>query len=550
MAGPEPITPLNEGTSNQNSKSIIEGHVSALKELLKEPGNQNLIKTMLLDFDDIQDVGDDEVQDDVKGKTKVDDEDLSKVFKEILKCPFTRRIVEFSSPSHRMPANVKIYDGTGDPEDHLIRFIWDAQGMRQRPDGNFKNSSKGQRDPAPFQRELAKRFSDSIPKTMDEMLKRVDDYLRSEEAFRSTELPREGSNEETHRYSSARPLERSLGSRGEVEGYLVRRIHLDEGASVKIMFEHCFSMLHPSIRSRLVKTQTTVSGFSRVQVKPLGKIKLDVCFGGSGICRRAIMKFTFIPVLSPYNIILGRPGLKQLRAVPFNIHRTMKFPTPWGVAAVVSQTPVVLECRNERKKQVAEPSKMRGPLTGRVSTTQKFVEKKHRHFRMGTVGYDRKIDSKIEAVMGFPLKCFLDAYKGYHQVHIADEDEEKTSFYTDHGTYCYTKMLFNLKNAGATYQRLVDEAFQSQIRKNLEVYVDYMVVKSNTERGMLADIAKTFDNLRRINMKLNPKKCSFGDTEGKISGYMVISEGIRANPTKTKDIAEMQSDCFSLKGYI
>ncbi|GKF24649.1 hypothetical protein Tco_0076971 [Tanacetum coccineum] len=57
------------------------------------------------------------------------------------------------------------------------------------------------------------------------------------------------------------------------------------------------------------------------------------------------------------------------------------------------------------------------------------------------------------------------------------------------GTYCYTKMPFGLKNAGATYQRLVDEAFQSHIGQNLEVYVDDMVVKSKPEREMLADIA-------------------------------------------------------------
>ncbi|GKD19555.1 reverse transcriptase domain-containing protein, partial [Tanacetum coccineum] len=79
-------------------------------------------------------------------------------------------------------------------------------------------------------------------------------------------------------------------------------------------------------------------------------------------------------------------------------------------------------------------------------------------------------------------------------------------------------MSFGLKNAGATYQRLVDEAFQSQIGKNLEVYVDDMVVKSRTEREMLADIAETFDNLKRINMKLKPKKCPFGVTEGKFLG--------------------------------
>nr|GFA13021.1 hypothetical protein [Tanacetum cinerariifolium] len=122
-SGPEPITP-NEGTSNQNAtKSVIEGHVSAIKELLKEPSNRNLIKSILLDFDDIQDSSDEETQDDMKEKAKARDEDLSKPFKEVLKCHFTRRIVEFSSPGHRMPANVKIYDGMGDPKDHMGLFV-------------------------------------------------------------------------------------------------------------------------------------------------------------------------------------------------------------------------------------------------------------------------------------------------------------------------------------------------------------------------------------------------------------------------------------------
>nr|GEV08708.1 hypothetical protein [Tanacetum cinerariifolium] len=116
-----------------------------------------------------------------------------------------------------------------------------------------------------------------------------------------------------------------------------------------------------------------------------------------------------------------------------------------------------------------------------------------------------EIDSKIEVVMGFPLKCFLDAYKG------------------------------------ATYQRLVDGAFKTQIGRNLKAYVDDMVIKSKYEMEMLADIAEIFDNLGRINTKLNSKKCSFGVAEGMFLGYMVTSEGIRANPAKTKDIAEMQS---------
>ncbi|GKD35376.1 reverse transcriptase domain-containing protein [Tanacetum coccineum] len=151
------------------------------------------------------------------------------------------------------------------------------------------------------------------------------------------------------------------------------------------------------------------------------------------------------------------------------------------------------------------------------------------------------IDCKVEAVMGFRYKCFLDAYKGYHQIQMAKEDEEKTAFYTEQGTYCYTKMPFGLKNAGATYQRLVDSVFQSQIGRNLEAYVDDMVIKSKEETGLLADIAETFEGLKTINMKLNPKKCSFGVEEGKFLGYMVTSEGIRANPKKTKAISDLQS---------
>nr|GEW31791.1 reverse transcriptase domain-containing protein [Tanacetum cinerariifolium] len=72
---------------------------------------------------------------------------------------------------------------------------------------------------------------------------------------------------------------------------------------------------------------------------------------------------------------------------------------------------------------------------------------------------------------------FLDAYKGYHQIQMAEEDEDKTAFYAREGVFCYKKMPFGLKNAGATYQRLVEKVFSHQIRRNLEAYVDDMVIK-------------------------------------------------------------------------
>nr|GEZ93198.1 reverse transcriptase domain-containing protein [Tanacetum cinerariifolium] len=139
-----------------------------------------------------------------------------------------------------------------------------------------------------------------------------------------------------------------------------------------------------------------------------------------------------------------------------------------------------------------------------------------------------KIDWKVESLCGYPFKCFLYAYKGYHQVQLIEADEEKTAFHTGQWVYCYTKMPFGLKNAGATYQRLMNKAFKGQIGRNIEVYVEDLVVKSYTGAEMMRDIKETFGTLRKVNMKLNPKKCSFGLAEGVFLGYVVTPEGIKS----------------------
>ncbi|GJY26984.1 reverse transcriptase domain-containing protein [Tanacetum coccineum] len=152
-----------------------------------------------------------------------------------------------------------------------------------------------------------------------------------------------------------------------------------------------------------------------------------------------------------------------------------------------------------------------------------------------------EIDWKVESLCGYPFKCFLDAYKGYHQIQMAKSDEEKTTFHTSQGVYCYTKMPFYVKNAGATYQRLVDKAFDSQVGRNIEVYVDDLVIKSHTKAEMLRDIDETFRTLRKINMKLNPKKCTFRAVKGMFLGYMISSKGIRPCPDKTEAVLQLPS---------
>ncbi|GKE85010.1 hypothetical protein Tco_1558752 [Tanacetum coccineum] len=137
---------------------------------------------MLLDFDDVQDISDKEIKVNKKGKAKTGDEDLSKPFKEVLKCPFVRRIVEFSSPGHRMPVNAKIYDEMDDPKDHVGRFV----GMGNQGEWTIPVWCRM------FQQTLdgkARVWFNKLP-SVDDMLKRVDDHLRLEEAFRNTELPK------------------------------------------------------------------------------------------------------------------------------------------------------------------------------------------------------------------------------------------------------------------------------------------------------------------------------------------------------------------------
>ena len=102
-------------------------------------------------------------------------------------------------------------------------------------------------------------------------------------------------------------------------------------------------------------------------------------------------------------------------------------------------------------------------------------------------------------------------------------------------------MPFGLKNAGVTYQRLMNKMFTHQIGRNVQVYVDDMLVKSLCENNHLDDFQETFDTLRSYNMKLNPSKCVFGVIAGKFLGFTISQRGIEVNPEKVQAIIELGS---------
>jgi hypothetical protein len=164
--------------------------------------------------------------------------------------------------------------------------------------------------------------------------------------------------------------------------------------------------------------------------------------------------------------------------------------------------------------------------------------------------------------VGCARLSFLDAYSGYNQIKLKKEDEEKTAFITPYGVFCYQVMPFGLKNAGATYQRMMQNYLGSQIGRNIQIYIDNMVITTRKEESLINDLAKTFDNLNRYKLKLNMIKCSFGVSAGQLLWFLVSARGIEANlekiqailtmgkPTKLHDVQKLAGRVVALSQFV
>nr|GEX24226.1 hypothetical protein [Tanacetum cinerariifolium] len=306
---------------------------------------------------------------------------------------------------------------------------------------------------------------------------------------------------------------------------------------------------------------------------PLGQLRLLVTIGDATHSTKAWMNFMVVKSMSPYNGIIGRPGLKAIQAVPSTVHGMLKFPIEGGIETIRSTILIPIECALVTTSSVTPGEKrtrsanftvalhpdfpdqevvIEGSLSDKERTELCSVLKKnldifawqpsdmteaHKRAKAIQVEVQKLVDAGIirevyyhdwlsnpvmvkkhdgswqmcvdftdlnracpqdfyplpeESLCGYPFKCFLDAYKGYHQIQLAEADEEKTAFHTGQGVYCYTKMPFGLKNA-------------------------------------------------IVNIKLNPKKCSFELAEGVFLGYLITPEGINPCPDKTTAVLQLPS---------
>ncbi|XP_065633577.1 uncharacterized protein LOC136069222 [Quercus suber] len=152
-----------------------------------------------------------------------------------------------------------------------------------------------------------------------------------------------------------------------------------------------------------------------------------------------------------------------------------------------------------------------------------------------------KIDRLVDATVGHPRMSLLDAFQGYYQIPLTLEDQEKTAFVTPMGNYHYKVMPFGLKNAGSTYQRMMTRIFEPQLGRNIEIYIDDMMVKRKVVAEHVKDLESTFEVLRKYKLRLNTSKCSFGVGSGKFLGYMVTHRRIEVNPDQIRAINELQA---------
>jgi hypothetical protein len=162
------------------------------------------------------------------------------------------------------------------------------------------------------------------------------------------------------------------------------------------------------------------------------------------------------------------------------------------------------------------------------------------------------MDLLIDSAAGHAMFSFMDGFSCYNQIRMSTKNAEKTAFRTPIDNFYYTVMPFGLKNAGATYQRTMTVMFYDMMHKEIEDYVDDIVVKSKKKEDHLETSRKVFDRCRLYKLKMNPLKCALEVSAGKFLGFLVHNRGIDVDLAKASAIATMKAPTFhkELKSFL
>nr|GEW27481.1 reverse transcriptase domain-containing protein [Tanacetum cinerariifolium] len=298
--------------------------------------------------------------------------------------------------------NIKQRDGET-IEDFMERFKIETGRMKEAPECmRISGFMHGVNNP-----ELTKCLNEHVPKTMEEMMITTTAFIRGEAAAASkkkvenrkketaakdkpTAIYMVQSWQRTMKQNVTQSFERgreiafpqltaSNGTEGplvieaEMGGHMIHRMHIDGGSSMEILYEHCFNKLRPEIKGQMVPATTSLTGFSGETIWPLGQLKLLVTIRDATHSTKAWMNFMVVKSMSPYNGIIGRPGLKAIQAVPSTVHGMLKFPVEGGIATIRSTILIPTECASVTTSSVTPEERTR-PANVTVALHPDFPE--------------------------------------------------------------------------------------------------------------------------------------------------------------------------------
>ncbi|XP_059658526.1 uncharacterized protein LOC132304834 [Cornus florida] len=360
---------------------------------------------------------------------------------------------------------------------------------------------------------------------------------------------------------------------------LVRRVLIDLGSSANVMSNDTFDRLEIK-PDRLKPTGNPLLGFDGKRAEPIDTVEVVV----HAVERVLMETFVVVEILPSYNLLMGKGWIHRVQGVPSTLHQVMRCLGPDGTKEPppkqngeeepvdLTEEPLVdvqidrvrperttrvgVRLAEEEKQELVDFLSQNADVFAlshldmprinhsvschslNINPNARPVKQKQRRFapertRIIAEEVDRLLDGGFIREVYYP-----DWLSNIVVIPMDSADKEKTSFVTKHGTYCYKVMSFGLKNAEATYQRLISKIFKGQIGKTVEAYIDDIVVKSKKKVDHLKHLQDVFDVLRQYGMKLNPTKCSFGVSSGQFLGHVVNHRGIEASPAQAEALTK------------